>query len=96
MAADRGDHVQATFLDLSKAYDRVSIQMRQLAKKSCTTHSIKCFAQVVKTAECILTGFLTQEQGSPSECEFLGEAHIELRKLVQCSSKVVFRQTVTV
>ena len=25
MAADRGDHVQATFLDLSKAYDRVSI-----------------------------------------------------------------------
>ena len=25
MAADQGDHVQATFLDLSKAYDRVSI-----------------------------------------------------------------------
>ena len=25
MAADRGDHVQATFLDLSKAYDRASI-----------------------------------------------------------------------
>ena len=31
--------------------------MLQLGKKSCMPHAMKCFAQVVKAADCIQTGF---------------------------------------